>query len=115
MSGIDFLEIVSKNYPDIPSILLTGNADLQMAVDAVNRAVLYMFMLKPWEKDEIRIAVKRALEYKTIILKNRILTNSMKKLNKLFDDIEKTNPGITKVHKDELGRIILDENDQEEF
>ena len=48
MDGVTFLSQVSTLYPDLPSILLTGNADLPEIVDAINLGQISYFLQKPW-------------------------------------------------------------------
>lgn len=60
MNGVDFLEAVNKKHAEVVAILLTGQADLQIAADAVNRLSLYKFFVKPWDNSELQTAVKEA-------------------------------------------------------
>ncbi len=76
MNGIDFLEMVSKKNPEIITILLTGKADMQMAMDAINRSSLYMFIMKPWENDMLISSVSRALEQRDLAVENRNLIHA---------------------------------------
>ncbi len=61
MNGIDFLHKVSEKYPRIINILLTGKADLDMAIDAINRTAIHKFIVKPWDNQELRKLVKSEL------------------------------------------------------
>ncbi len=65
MNGIDLLETVHKKHPGIVAILLTGQADVQIAADAVNRLSLYKFFVKPWDNNELQVAVKEAFRKHT--------------------------------------------------
>lgn len=62
MNGVDFLEAVHKKHPEVVAILLTGQADVQIAADAVNRLSLYKFFVKPWDNNELQTAVKEAFK-----------------------------------------------------
>lgn len=62
MNGIDFLEKSTRERPEIIPVLLTGHADMQIAVEAVNRLVLRKFIVKPWDNAELKAAVKELLE-----------------------------------------------------
>jgi len=108
MDGISFLEKVLETNPEIITILLTGNADLQVAVDAVNKTSVYKFILKPWDNEMLRISIMRALEHRDLIVRNKLLINEIKKRNSLIELLERDNPGITRIKKDSSGNIILD-------
>lgn len=50
MSGVDFLNACKMINPDPVRILITGYADLESAINAINEAEIYRFIKKPWEK-----------------------------------------------------------------
>jgi CheY-like chemotaxis protein len=54
MSGVDFLTIAAKLYPDTMRIILSGYTELQSVLDAVNRGEIYRFLTKPWDDDQLR-------------------------------------------------------------
>ncbi len=62
MTGIEFLEKVLEIYPDPIRILLTGYADMNAVVDAVNKGKIFHYLSKPWNEDELDITIKRAFE-----------------------------------------------------
>ncbi len=62
MNGLDFLQRVKTEYPHILTIMLTGQAEIEIAMDAINEAGVYKFILKPWNDNNLKITVKRALE-----------------------------------------------------
>ncbi len=54
MSGIEFLQKAKALSPDSVRVMLTGYADTQAAIDAINKGEVYKFITKPWEIDEFR-------------------------------------------------------------
>ena len=96
MSGIEFLEKTVEPYPDVIRIILTGHAELNDAIRAVNSGCVYKFIQKPWNSEDLQITVRRALEQYDLLMKNRDLTMELKKRDKIFDELEKKYPGITK-------------------
>lgn len=69
MTGIEFLEAVIDKYPDPPRILLTGYADIDAVIDAINKGSVYKYIQKPWDENELRITINSALEL--FLLKKR--------------------------------------------
>jgi DNA-binding NtrC family response regulator len=108
LNGVQLLEKITKKKKDIICILLTGYADIKIAMEAINTIGLYKFILKPWDNDELIITVRRALEQRDLILENRHLAIELKQRQEALDLLEKENPGITKIKRDKGGRIILD-------
>ncbi|BBM89242.1 hypothetical protein COTS27_00937 [Spirochaetota bacterium] len=62
IKGDEFLVSVHDRYPDTVKILLTGQAALESAVNAVNNADLFRYLTKPWNEEDFIMAVKRGLE-----------------------------------------------------
>jgi ActR/RegA family two-component response regulator len=48
-------------YPDTTRILLTGYADMQSVIDAINQGAVYRYFTKPWDNDELRACVAQAV------------------------------------------------------
>ena len=68
MDGITFLSRVKEKYPHAPRILLTGYADKENAIKAINDVGLYQYIEKPWNNDDLHLIIRNGLE-KTILLK----------------------------------------------
>jgi response regulator RpfG family c-di-GMP phosphodiesterase len=62
MTGVQLLEQSLPIAPDTIKILLTGYTDVQALIDAINAGHVYKYIPKPWDADELRLTVRRALE-----------------------------------------------------
>ena len=67
MTGIHFLEEIKKRQPDTVRIILTGQADLEIAISAINQGNVFRFFQKPWDESELKAEIAAALEYHQII------------------------------------------------
>lgn len=66
MTGVEFLEKVIEKHIDPMRILLTGYADMNAVIEAVNKGKIFHYLSKPWNVDEIETTVERAFkEYKS--------------------------------------------------
>lgn len=63
MDGAQFLAEVAKRWPDTLRILLTGYADLASAIAAINQGRIYCYLSKPWEDNELKLIIARALAH----------------------------------------------------
>ncbi len=61
-SGVDLLAGVAKAYPDTVPVLVTAFADLEVALDAINRGQVFALLRKPWVDEELILTVRRACE-----------------------------------------------------
>lgn len=62
MTGIEFLEKIIDTYPEPIRILLTGYADMNAVIDAVNKGKIYHYLSKPWSEQELDETIKKAFE-----------------------------------------------------
>lgn len=63
-TGVDLLAWAFEHRPDAIRILLTGYADMESTVAAINRGRAWYYMRKPWDNHELRTLVHRAMEYR---------------------------------------------------
>lgn len=62
MTGTDLLERTLNDFPDIIRIILTGFADIQAIIKAINKCSIYKYVTKPYENSEMREIIDRGLE-----------------------------------------------------
>lgn len=62
MTGVEFLENILGEYPDPIRILLTGYADMNAVVDAVNKGKIFHYLTKPWNEEELEMTIQKAFE-----------------------------------------------------
>ncbi len=79
MDGITFLSRVRDLYPQVPRIILTGYADKENAIKAINDVGLFQYLEKPWDNSDILIVLRNGLE------RNKL----MKKLQEKIDEINR--------------------------
>jgi len=82
MNGAEFLSKVASEWPDTERILLTGYADLESTISAVNDGQISRYLNKPWDDDEIIQVVKRALRGVQLEHENRQLQALTEQQNK---------------------------------
>ena len=62
MDGISFFIKARELRPQATRILLTGYADKQNAIRAINEAGLYYYLEKPWDNDQLRMVIRNGVE-----------------------------------------------------
>jgi two-component system probable response regulator PhcQ len=62
-TGVNLLNRLRESHPGIIRILTTAYSDLQSAIEAVNQGAIYKYVVKPWEIDDLRVLLMRALEF----------------------------------------------------
>lgn len=81
MTGIEFLESVIENHPDPIRILLTGYADVNNVIDAINKGEIYKYIQKPWIEENLKMSIDKALEIYTLKRENRELNQKLIETN----------------------------------
>jgi putative two-component system response regulator len=84
MAGVEFLRLVKEQYPDIVSLLLTGQVALQGAMDPINYSQIFSWLTKPWNPDELKSVIFRAFEHYNLLLENRRLQRLTHEQNRAF-------------------------------
>lgn len=73
MTGVELFEHIREEHPDIIRIILTGYSDIQAVINAINKGKVYHYATKPWDGDELKNILDRALEAYTLKQLNRRL------------------------------------------
>lgn len=81
MDGVEFLSQVHDRWPTTMRIVLSGYADTASVVEAINVGYIYKFIPKPWNDDELRITVARAVETYFLNQENARLSTELSERN----------------------------------
>jgi DNA-binding NtrC family response regulator len=84
IDGISFLSQVKGVQPEATRILLTGYADKENAIKAINDVGLYQYIEKPWENDDLKLIIRNGLE-KRILLKR--LEDKITEVNRAHEEL----------------------------
>ncbi len=85
MDGISLLTEARRNHPHAPRVLLTGYADKENAIKAINQVQLYQYVEKPWDNEQLKQIIKNGLERKFLI---QHLTDYVDKLSATKKDLQ---------------------------
>jgi len=82
MTGTEFLERSMTVRPDAVRIILTGYTDIEAIIQAINRSRIYRYVTKPWESEELRLTLRRAVEAFHLARENARLVEELARANK---------------------------------
>jgi type II secretory ATPase GspE/PulE/Tfp pilus assembly ATPase PilB-like protein/DNA-binding NarL/FixJ family response regulator/RNA polymerase subunit RPABC4/transcription elongation factor Spt4 len=106
MNGAELLKQVKAKYPQTIRIMLTGYADVEAVMGAVNEGAVYKLLTKPWNDDDLRLTVSLALEQYDLLCENTALK---KRTEKQQHDIKRLSR-FAHAHHSQLGQMLLKEN-----
>jgi type II secretory ATPase GspE/PulE/Tfp pilus assembly ATPase PilB-like protein/FixJ family two-component response regulator/predicted RNA-binding Zn-ribbon protein involved in translation (DUF1610 family) len=103
MTGADLLRKIKALYPQTIRIMLTGHADVNAIMGAVNEGAVYKFITKPWNDDDLRLTVSLALEQYDLIQENKSLKKQAKTQEKEIKRLSR----FVDVHRSQLGPLLI--------
>jgi diguanylate cyclase (GGDEF)-like protein len=80
-SGIQLLEWVRQHHPRTVRLLMTGYAELEDTIDAINRGQVYHYLLKPWRPEELLQVLRNAAEKRLLERSRDQLLEQLRQLN----------------------------------
>ncbi|MFH1374019.1 MAG: response regulator [bacterium] len=93
MNGIQFLARVREIKPEVPRIILTGYADKENAIKAINDVGLYRYIEKPWDNDEILLDLRNGIERQELMKK---LNEKILLINAAYAELQEMQKEILK-------------------
>lgn len=115
MDGIEFLKAAREIQPDATRLILSGYADLNALIRAVNEVGIERFIGKPWNDYDLLSAIAQALAHRDLLLENRQLADLVRQeMGDLTPQqieaqrLERLEPGITQVNWAPDGSVMLD-------
>lgn len=117
MSGTEFLAEIKEKYPDVIRIILTGYTEVDAITESINRGHIYKFFLKPWNDDNLKLEIRKALDQYDLIKANEHLTKTivrqneiLKKMNDELEDMveKRTRELVLRNQALELSQTILE-------
>lgn len=85
MTGTEFFRRIRSRFPDVPRILLTGYADIQAVIGAVNEAGIFSYVAKPWDPPHLLSVVDDALAYHLNVKKQQ---DQVQRLSSALSELE---------------------------
>jgi DNA-binding NtrC family response regulator len=85
MDGISLLAKVREAKPDVTRIILTGYADKENAIKAINEVGLFQYVEKPWDNDDLQIIIRNGLEKGHLL---RQLRGKIDEINRAYSDLQ---------------------------
>ena len=117
LNGVQFLKAVRQIQPDAARLILSGYADLNGLIGAINEAGISRFISKPWNDYELISALGQTLALRELTLENQRLADQARLAAGVItaEEIERKRleaeePGITQVNWGPDGSVLLDDD-----
>jgi signal transduction histidine kinase len=83
MTGADFLATVRERFPSVIRLMITGYADIDSVIDAINRGHVYRYISKPWDPAELQAIVRQAMDQYHLLAERRRLMRELEEANRV--------------------------------
>lgn len=101
MSGIELIAEVRRRHPEVIRLLLTGDASLDSALDAINHGEVYRYLVKPWKGAELRQIVADAIARLAELRAASAASLQVSARERMLSELEVEHPGIRMVTLDD--------------
>lgn len=88
MNGIQLLTKAKEYQPEAARVLLTGHADKQSAIQAINDIGLYQYLEKPWDNSQLLLVINSAIERTQLLRKLRDKVNELDAAHSNLKDVQ---------------------------
>jgi response regulator RpfG family c-di-GMP phosphodiesterase len=88
MTGVELLKRSAARRPHMVRILLTGYTDLEALVEAVNCGLVYMYVSKPWNNDDLKLRVSRAVQHYETNKRQHLLAANNERLHSRIQEMK---------------------------
>lgn len=106
MGGAEFLAKAKDLVPESIRMVLTGYADINTAIAAINLGGIYRYILKPWNDDDLRQTVREALRYYQLVAENKVLTEELGEKNQRLSQVNEQLEQMVKTRTAELHQKV---------
>ncbi|MBJ6752421.1 sigma-54-dependent transcriptional regulator [Geomonas anaerohicana] len=95
MDGLQLIGMVQKLYPATPVIVITAHGSVESAVEAMRRGA-YDYLEKPYNPEDLRITIQRALDYQRVVQENEQIKGLLTE-RYTFQSVVTVNPAMKQV------------------
>jgi class 3 adenylate cyclase len=106
MTGVQFLQHLPEDK-DLIRMILTGYSDMESIIDAINTGKVYRYIVKPWDKEELKMTMDNAIEAFRLRRANKELIQELKAINEDLEHkvVERTLE--VNLQKQEVEKLLL--------
>jgi response regulator RpfG family c-di-GMP phosphodiesterase len=85
MTGVEFFERILDSHPEPIRMILTGYADINAVIDAINKGQVYKYFSKPWDENDLKEHIDKAFEIYKLRRENHELTDKLLDVNRKLE------------------------------
>ena len=109
MTGLELVKRCRLLYPEVSRVVLTGQAEMDTVIAAINEGAVFRFLTKPWEESELELTLHLAVEA-TQEARARSKREAGGAQGSELGALERAHPGLTQVERDADGAILISDD-----
>jgi DNA-binding NtrC family response regulator len=107
MSGLEFFRLIRERHPNVCRIMLTGDAEKDTIIRAINEGEVYRFIPKPWSNTMLRVTVYFAFEEIQLQEENRRLVQALRRQLQFVRALDHNFPYLSALARQEEAELML--------
>jgi DNA-binding NtrC family response regulator len=108
MSGLELMKLARREFPEVPRVLITGNATTERALEAINEGEIFRFLTKPFPVQQLLDVVTMIGERLENIRRGGAAQNRRARTQGLLAWVEGRFPGATRIDSRPGAEVVLD-------
>jgi signal transduction histidine kinase len=106
MGGIELLVEVAERSPDAICMVLSGQSDTDIILEAINSGKIYQYILKPWDNDHLKIVIRQALDLWALRQERESLMYALQTYNRHLEELiaQRTRQMLAVERQADIGR-----------
>jgi len=106
MGGIELLTEVAERSQDTVCMVLSGQSDTDILLEAINNGKIYQYILKPWDNDHLKIVIRQALDLWDLRKERESLMDSLQTYNRNLEELvaQRTRQMLAVERQADIGR-----------
>ena len=102
MTGVELLAQVRSRRPELVRMILTGYTDVEDIISSINDGQIYRFITKPWNREDLEITIRRALDHFEESLRVRVLLRELELKNRELLELDRMKSEFMTIASHEL-------------
>lgn len=91
ITGVEFFELIIPKHPEMIRLLITGYADINIVVEAINKGKIFQYIQKPWDYSSLKSSIEKAFDHFNIVSEEKKSVEELKILNQQLEFIARQN------------------------
>jgi DNA-binding response OmpR family regulator len=111
MPGIELVTEIHRRWPEVVTLMLSGQASIGTVIRALNQGQIHRFLIKPCGAEELAAHLRECLAHKLVMDRCRVLLPICRRMQRVLSAIETRHPGMTRSVESDIRTVVVGRDD----